>query len=959
MSPTIVLSQQLSNDHYQSPSYDVSYKPITRVETSKVQHLPDLVKESNILKSRTAPNICSESMKNKELFVDQVLPYRTNNLMKHGVEDKKSFQKVESFISEENNDFRPRSPLHETSIVVPEVNWSKTDEGKNASSGNSEVDSDSLSSSDSNEMVENDQHVAINFSPPRLQIHNIDGDLLLDDGVDQCNVYDPENGQTFEPDSIEVSFLRDHRLLDQQDNLRVEAINNNMAKLDLRDDTKKSNCSSSTSEPSITSNKQDDSEENDVTTAVFTETEFSEWARDGEVLVSDDLCNVELNIDPNFITVRRNNLPSFVKLPSTSIKIAEEEDMEPDCSNTDQRIGWQYPSNSTSKLLTNGENIDYMDTDNESLLDDSLQDTSNIAMLRNRGYIEFVNIKTTNIPTLMNVSNKPIVDAPLAKLEVENDLFGEGEEENFKDANLIEIDPITMEDVMNKLSGQVTKKSSPVQLEIQTETGKEDVFKNDAKQEQLVEVFNKKLFQSMEEDSLLLVELAEDTTTSEVVTVLASPVNPETSIVSEETAKKREELVKTDCSNPDYMEYVKKLQSRIAEFSNVKDSIDVRKSKRKNSKNMVQTCNTDMIIEEIRCQETTTVNDNLNSPTTSRKLEEITKERSKQKNLIQDLLMDKLEAHKQKSAEKKARRAARASSIVTTSSLMNASPSLFTGNKFVPASIASSANNSNNKISENANKSLNLSTSSHLCEQHDKVKEREEFSLKINQPDRSEAIEVDRTTTNVESIFHSSSVPPRLRIEQGKKITEKSKQDSREWTKIKNDEDLRKPEDKIREMKITRRQHSIEDTRKNNISETERIKPYSFSAMDNSGLKLQISKSTDNMKDTIAQNNFERLLSVNAKSMDELLNITGSLTWDNSPTKREKKKLKDTDRRKSIIQAVSDFFFKKESNSLSNQKDKLSMLRLTSKTKGKVSTDTVLNSYKIINIIIIICNTAF
>ncbi|XP_032669621.1 F-actin-monooxygenase Mical isoform X2 [Odontomachus brunneus] len=945
LSPTILFSRQLSNDRCRHPSYDVAYKPTTLIETSKAQHLPDLVKESNILKSKTAPNICGESMVNRELFENQMLSHQSNNSMQYNMEKKKSSQNLENIISEENNDFRPRSPLHETSIVVPEVNWSKNDKNKNDSSGDSEIDSDSLSSSDSNEIAENDQHIAVNFSPPRLEIHSIDGNLLLDDGTDQCKVYNPDDSQTFEPDSIEVSFLRDRQLFNRsQSNLYIETLNNSIEKLNLRDNTNKSNCSSSTSEPSTASNKQDDSEENDVTTAVFTETEFSEWARDGEVLVSDDLCDVELNIDPKFITIRKNNLSSFEKLPPTSVKIAEEEDMESDYSKIDRKIGWECPSNSTSKLLTNNENIDYMDTDNESLLDDSLQDASNVAMLRNRGYIEFVNVKTMNIPTVKE-SNKPVADAPIAKLEPENDLYGEEEEECFKDANVIEINPVTMEDVMDKLSG-LMKKSSPVQLETQIETTKkfEDVFKSDTKQEQLVEAFNNKLLQSMEEDSLLLVELAEDTTTSEIVTVLASPVNPEMSIVSGETVEKKEELIKTDCSNPDYMEYVKRLQSRIAEFSNAKDSIDVRKSKRKNSKNVAQACITDMIVEEIKYKKTTTVNDNVNSPTTSRKLEEITRERSKQKNVIQDLLMDKLEAHKQKSAEKKARRAARASSFATVLSQMKPSLSytISTGNKFVPASIATSLNNKTNMSYEEANKPVSLPTSSHYYGKYNEIEARKEIAISIDQQkqNQSDTIIVKPTTINVENIFQSQIMPLRLSIEQTKKIIEKSKQNDKEWTRVKSDDNLElRTENKIQDIKIRaiRQELSVEDTRKNNASEIRKTRPYSFSTIDNLGLKLQTSKSTDNMKNIASRDNFERQPPVNAKSMDELLNIADSLTLvNNSVTKRDKKKFKDPERRKSIIQAVSDFFFKKESNPLPNQKDKLSMFRLTSKTKEKL-----------------------
>lgn len=942
MSPTILFSRQLSTDHCRNSSNDVTEPTI--LEPSKAQ-LPDLVKESSILKSKTAPNICSESsMKDGKLIDEQVFLQRANNSTKNGIEDIKSSQNMEKVLSnnaEKNNCFRPRSPLHETSIVVPQVDWSKKNEDKDASSGDSEIDSDSLSSSDSNEAVENDQF-AVNLSPPRLRIHSTDGDLLLDEGADRYKPYDLDDGQTFEPDSIEVSFLRDRRLLDPIDNTHtVEIVNNNMKRLDLRDDNRKSNCSTPTSDVSAISNKQDDSEENDVTTAAFTETEFSEWARDGEALVSDDLRDVELDIDPSFITVRRNN----AKLSCTPAKIAKEEDTELEYSKIDRVIDQEYPNNNTSKLLVNGEDINYMDTDNESLLDDSLQDASNIALLKNRGYIEFVNVKTTlsNIPTSTNMCNLPVADAPIARLDLENDSYGEEEEqEGFKDANVIEIDPVTMEDVMSKLNEPNMKKSS--KSEIPVERQGEGEFKENAKREQLAEAFNKELLHSMEEDSLLLVEPAEDTTTSEVVTVLASPSNPQVSIIPIKTTEKHEESAKADSSNPDYLEYVKRLQSRIAEFSNAKDSIDVRKSRRKNSKNLTQTRTAEMIAEEIKCQETMAVmvdNNGVNSPATSRKLEEITRERSKQKNLIQDLLMDKLEAHKQKSAEKKARRAARTSSLTTALSpikppLSNISS---TGNKFVPTSIISPVNSPIHTTFGEANKSLNLSISSCPREQTDQEEAKEKIPKKADE----ESIIASR-----ENAFKTPLAPPRLKNEEARRTAEKARQDARERARLKSDEDLGlSPEDKIKElrMKVTRRQLSMEDTPK-----TERVKSYNFSA-DNSEPKLQISQSTDNMKNIAKKINFQKLPATSAKSMDELLNTAGlSLSDNNSMViKKDKKKQKDSERRKSIIQAVSDFFFKKETSPSPNQKDKLSMFRLTSKSKGKVSIITVVI---IINIVI-------
>ncbi|KMQ88583.1 protein mical-3, partial [Lasius niger] len=857
-------------------------------------------------------------------------------------EDMKSSQNTEKILlsnMEETNGFRPRSPLHETSIVVPQVDWNKKNENKDASSGDSEIDSDSLSSSDSNEAVENDQFAAMNLSPPRLQIHSTDGDLLLDEGIDRYKHYDPDDGQTFEPDSIEVSFLQDRRLVDPSsidssiDNAcTIETLNNNMEQLDLRDDNKR-DCSSS-SEASAMSNKQDDSEENDITTAAFTETEFSEWARDGEALVSDDLRDVELDIDPNFITVRRNN----IKLTSTPVRIAKEEDTELDYSKIDRLIDQKYPNNSTSKLLVNGEDINYMDTDNESLLDDSLQDASNIAMLRNRGYIEFVNVKTalSDIPITTNASS--IADAPIARLDMENDSYSDEEEEGFKDANVIEIDPITMEDVISKLNEPVNKSLMKPEIQTEVEQG-EEKYKEYAKQEPLVEAINKELFQSMEEDSLLMMEPAEDTTTSEVVTVLASPVNPQVSIVPLEVMQKREEPVKADSNNPDYLEYVKRLQFRIAEFSNAKDSIDVRKSKRKNSKSMAQTCTAEIIAEEIKCQETMAANNSsINSPATSRKLEEITRERSKQKDLIQDLLMDKFEAHKQKSAEKKARRAARASSFTTTLSPMKPESSnvLSTGNKFVPASIIALTNSPAGTTFNEANKLLDSPVSSRPHEQCNQVEAKEKTPKKADQ--LSQLQMTVKKPTSLEDIFKTPIAPPRSKNEEARRTTEKARQDARERARMKSDEDLGlSPEDRIKElrMKMTRRQLSMDDARKDDTPETERARSYNFSAIDNSELKLHTSKSTDNMKNITKKINFQKLPAANAKSMDEL-NTAGLSFSDNNSViiKRDKKKPKDSERRKSIIQAVSDFFFKKEF-SPSPQKDKLSMFRLNSKSKEK------------------------
>ncbi|XP_076385758.1 molecule interacting with CasL isoform X4 [Megachile rotundata] len=942
-------SQNLLNND--NPMYKATILP----EISKT-HLPDLVKESSILKSKTAPNIvCGESKStaNKELTKEQVSSSQTTTVVNNSqaLENAKNSQNtdINFTANDENNGFRPRSPLHETSIIVPQVDWSKNkEEAKEAiSTEDSEIDSDSLSSSDGEaEGAQNEQLVAVNLSPPRLQIHSTDGDLLLDEQVDRYKDFD--DGQSFEPDSIECSFLRDKETNNKTEptptkpesgvnktSMELEIVKNEIEQLELQDDNKKniSNCSTPTSVASTISNKQDDSEENDVTTAALTETEFSEWARDGEVLVSDDLRDVEFNINPEFITTRRNlPLSDNSRTRNALITIAKEEDltdMELDTSKYNQL---DIPINDTSKLLANGEDIDFMDTDNDSLLDDSLQDASNMVMLKNRGYVEFVNIKSD--PTSSSSQEKLIADAPIAKLEVENDSCSE--EEAYNDRNVIEINPVTMDDVMNKLNGTLTKTENEIEE-------KADTKLDSAQQDQpIVEAVNKELFQSMEEDSLLIVEPAEDTTTSEVITILASPVNPQVSIVppqTQEASQEEEPKATADSSNADYSEYVKRLQSRIAEFSNAKDSIDVRKSKRKNSKSSIQTRTAEMIAEEIKSQDAV-INNSFNSPATSRKLEEITRERSKQKNVIQDLLMDKVEAHKQKSAEKKARRAARASSFTSTPVLSPIRPPVSSAspiNKFTPTSIATPENSPLRTTFAEAKKSLETEAPREVPWKSGKEKE-------ANDENKNEIQSVENlneTHNEVESNFKTPVAPPRLKHDEVKRTAEKARQDARERARLKSDEDLGlSPEDRIKElrMKVARRQLSMED-RKNKEDPEPRIRLYS-SGENKTGLKLQTSKSTDNMKAVAEAINFSGLSAANTKSMDELLHTNSSPKSANAVTvvKREKKqKTKDPERRKSIIQAVSDFFFKKESSpSPSNQKDKLSMFRLTSKSKGKL-----------------------
>lgn len=155
------------------------YKSAILPEISKTQ-LPDLVKESSILKSKTTPNIvCGESKSAVEEAGKEVL------------KNSETLENAENNFAasvDETNGFRPRSPLHETSIIVPQVDWGKSAEERKeaASTGDSEIDSDSLSSGEEEE----EAPPVTNLSPPRLQIHSTDGDLLLDEEAERCKDFE-------------------------------------------------------------------------------------------------------------------------------------------------------------------------------------------------------------------------------------------------------------------------------------------------------------------------------------------------------------------------------------------------------------------------------------------------------------------------------------------------------------------------------------------------------------------------------------------------------------------------------------------------------------------------------------------------------------------------------------------------------------------------------------------------
>ncbi|KAK0094795.1 hypothetical protein PV326_009978 [Microctonus aethiopoides] len=948
-------------------------KPKLTNDYTKI-HLPDLIKETNIMKSKTDPNILrTGSLKVEENPVEnneeKIEEIKLNDSGCKVTPERRDERKIIG-TNKINEICKSESPLHEKPIITPQINWDKTSQKSekniNVNSGDSEMDSDSLSSTDDDVDEEmNDEKLHENTSATQSKINNIDENFIHDKSTERFRIDRQDTGVTFEPDSIEcVLNIKDDEIKmkatkqqsstsptdlwsrSSNDNKKcnvidIQTVNNNLKRLDLKDTNRLSfsNCSSPTSVASTVSNRHDDSAENDLTNAALTETELSEWARDGEGFASVDLRDVEFDSNS-----RGYSTPKKIKRGNA--RIAKEEDLtdiellsDIIYDKIDRKV--EIPTNDTSKLLVNGEDIDYMDTDNESLLD-SLRDATNIPLVKNRGYVEFVNVPGILSTSVSRDSNSRFSDAPIAHSEIEPELCSDDEK---YDENVIEINPVTMDDIKDRLNNSETILSN------QNEKIDRGGNNNEV---QIIEAVNREIIQSMDEDSLVVIEPTEDTTTSELTTILASPLDCLQSNQNDVNTKVNEEpsstLESTDANHPDYVEYVKRLQSRIAEFSNAKDSIDVRKSKRKNSKSTIQIDrSSDMITEEIKMKES--INPSFNSPATSRKLEEITRERSKQKTLIQDILMDKIEAHKQKSAEKKAKRLARTASFNANSQFFPTKPivPLYSSNtqrQMSPLTF-SPINSPTRMTFGEAKKSLDSSPSITTNEKRNspinKITDNSNinFDKKSQQNINSESREI---YTQSSDEFKTPIAPPRLKHEEARRTAEKAKQEARERARLMSDEDLGlSPEDKIKllRMKVARRQLSMEDrSRKydDDVTPNYKTRHYSFTFNQKSNTTtLQPSKSTDNMKAFAKRMTLDLSPPSTAKSMGELAQMNKESNVKSSVdtvVKRDKKKAKDPERRRSIIQAVSDFFKRKDTSpSPTSHKDKGSVFRLSTPTK--------------------------
>lgn len=717
--------------------------------------------------------------------------------------------------------------------------------------------------------------------------------------------------------------------------------------------------------------------ETETTGHAFTETELSDWTADDAV--SENFVDIEFVLNSNKGTIKRNKKSK--KSHDKSINGSSKKTYETQLK--------QCPI--AKELDFDG--IEFMDTGSEESCMETYAAT-NKAMLRNRGYVQFVD---TNIGrnhganyTYTNVSERP-TDADL------------NEETIAKPKEIRGIDFIEQGACI--LSNDIDLKT-PINEIPPIFTGLKPRYDSQDSHNDI------------EEDSLVMIASHGGNTTteeSEALTVVTSPLESVPKHIDSykiETPKKQK-LPAGDESNSSrkdsdeitYEDYVRQLQMKITQISNARDSIDIRKTRRKHSKGELSSSELQCSLSPQHSQHSPTAQQQpqslhsvIEKPNSSKslsiyvgksdepttvieKLEVITKERTKQKDLIHDLVMDKLQSKKQLNAEKRLNRSRnRSSAFGNSPTTSNSPPAPPTNQQISHSQTIASINPKCHSIQQTPD----LLSSMKLIEQErrhsvhksqkvligDNIEYFTQFN-KNNQRPLSENVEgyaietpkLNKTqsfcvhgnrsqSNNTAHVYQSQFsdninafstpvLPPRRKPDDElTQTTEKLRQDARHRARLKSNQDLGlSPEDKI---ELLRKRYHLDSS--SNTSQLSAAP--SKSTAHNSPLSDTIQNKSDDMK--VRERKMMASKSVNDIAASNLVSNCGNGSksdFNSDPNLLEaktspKRRSKDPERRKSIIQAVSDFFHKKKEKEPSSPKEKTDRMfgrfRISPKSKSKV-----------------------
>lgn len=935
-----------------SPTFiDNKFEQIFKEESEKKLEKTTELKSPEIIESSTPNNkISMQPDITKDLIEDQ----------KEKCDSSKEYQP--DVIYTNDTEGRPRSPVHETSIIVPEIAWAEVKPEKKSETD--DIDSDSLSSeSDINEEKSPNK---VFSEIPRVEIHDSSGELLQDDDIAMdslCII--PERSENSEslnkiPSIVSEppkSIQSEKKSLNQPKVLPI--IENGFTKChDVKEtnEEKLENSSGRSTPISI-------SEFNDGTAAALTETELSDWARDGAV--SDNLEDVEIDIFGGKKLKHRKKRPNA--------KIAMVEDFE------DHICGKTKLSTQNGVPIADFDSIEFMDTGSEVSVEDVVQTTNPV--VKNRGYVQFVHEEQKVIEDLPN--NNPVVEAvnenfniPPSDQNTGYCVFGNEDEENYFKIN----------DQRSESELKICDNEDDSLLNVETGTTTEENTCSDS----TVKNLNERSFDNLPRETVSVENQLEDVenNTEEKVEEIPTPVVEE-----------------KNCS--EYDEHIQRLQYKYAEFGFVKDSIDIRKSKRK-SKTQSPPSNSeqsDTQLKEIPASPTPaerTSPPSQFSPS-SKKLDEINKERNKQKDLIHDLVMDKVKTQR-RSLDK--RRKLRDSFSPSNSPVRS-----FDLSKSATVSVLAENNNSKN---------LSLSLDSYKTEKPALL---QKSPTVIGIPERNEekentvkpeiiTLQTDTTTpkrpllrplsvieplirpklyketsflpdtslTNPETFsmpdihhvieeFKTPIAPPRTKNDEAKRTAEKFKLDAKARAKMMSDEELGlSPEEKIklRKERLLKKRNGVDDCvqdsieslvlnteKRNALLNEKKIEGDLHNSFSSTDITNKLSHYSEDILDP--RNRTKSVSEISHLTNEEELkkSLSGNIIQRTESQKRQlqfyksdpnlltennkEKKSKDRERRKSIIKSVTDFFHKKKDvkSPTSGVKEKFSRFRISPKSKEK------------------------
>lgn len=719
------------------------------------------------------------------------------------------------------------------------------------------------------------------------------------------------------------------------------------------------------------SKKKSEDHGSDSESHAFTETELSDWAADD--VVSENFVDLEFALNSNKGTIKRNKKAKKKDVTAGSPKregAATQSARDKDVAAVPEK------RQETCSIMKNlgVENIEFMDTGSDESCAETYS-TTNKAMLKNRGYVKFVETNHhqqhhhhQSSPLYRNTSSVSMAQNKQSNYEAM--AIKEDPQKEIPGIDFVEQGACILSSDYNELKTPVNEVP---RMEFSGMSLKFSGIRNSTDS-----------LHDIEQDSLLIVDNVKEVPARRDSDRTPQNAQPKAvlgdGLHEKERRRSQERLVDeaadagaTKDDDMTYEEYVKQLQNKITQISNARDSLEMKKARRKSSKGDL-TANggggggggAAVVVDYVSDHSTNSARPLsifdqgivTQPPTLTKKLEEITKERAKQKDLIHDLVMDKLQTKKQLNAEKRLNRS-RNRQIGALSPGLPMSPiskyspippplppksgtsdedgvkRLDPGQEIGRRSLSSTNGGSPAPLKENGLNKENLPLNDNLANSSSsKISKTQSFCV---YPSRTKASLPGATTANyhVDNNFMFATPVRNSGQDPG---TDKLRTEARARALLKTNEELGlSPEEKILQLrrKYHLEKHSQQQQQTTFLEMLGTNKSDDVKAKEKS---LMTSKSVNDIRNEKASNGggegkaaateavngdqLQRKRSGEFHSDPNLLESKGTASESVGPavegTKRRGGKHKDPERRKSLIQAVSDFFHKRKEAANSN-----------------------------------------